>query len=78
MGSKPRREMHAVSGSASARERDVNEMCVSPRPWRRIRMLVGRWPEGGGTVERVKEEGKSEAAGRRGIELIDVDTEKNM
>lgn len=44
---------------------EVNDLLVSPRPCRRMRMLTGE-PEEGGTMSRVREEGKSAFVGRRG------------
>lgn len=37
---------------------------VSPRPWKRRRILVGGWEEGGAVMVRVRE-GKSDEIGRR-------------
>lgn len=67
MGAMPRMEMPAVSGRLSWDPRRVNEASVSPRPWRRIRMLTGGCDEGGGMMDRVREGGKSLGVGRRGI-----------
>lgn len=39
---------------------------MSPRPWRRMRMLIG-WPVGGGIIERVREGGKSVGVGSLGV-----------
>lgn len=61
----PRREMHAVSGRLSWRPRVVNEAWVSPRPWRRRRMLSGA-PLEGGTMSSVSLEGKSDFCGSLG------------
>jgi hypothetical protein len=38
--------MHAVSGRDNCCPSFVNDAFVSPRPWRRIRMLVGGFEEG--------------------------------
>ena len=47
----------------------VKEAFVSPRPWRRMRMLTGE-PEGGGTMSSVRFDGKSAFVGSLGVELI--------
>ena len=58
--------MHVVSGRASCRPRVVNEADVSPRPWRRMRMLVSCGDVGGGRVMvKWMEAGKSDWVGRR-------------
>lgn len=45
-----RREMHNVSGRLRFWPRVLNEVCVSPRPWRRRRMFVAGWEDGAGFV----------------------------
>lgn len=53
--------MHDVSGRRRAEAKDVNGATESPRPWRIRRMFVEREaPSGGGVIEGVREEGKSE------------------
>lgn len=58
-------EMAHVSGRLRFLPSWANEALVSPRPWRRMRMLTGV-PVVGGMIERGGEEGKSEERGRRG------------
>lgn len=71
MGLKPRREMHAVSGRLRFLARVVKEAWVSPRPWRRMRMLIGEPLEGGGMMSRVRLVGKSDLVGRRAGILVE-------
>lgn len=59
-----RNEMAQVSGRLRFLPSCANEACVSPRPWRRIRMLMGL-PVVGGMMVRGIEGEKSEARGRR-------------
>lgn len=61
-----------VSGSASCRPRVVNEADVSPRPWRRTRMLVS-WGDagGGGVMVKWMEGGKSDRVGSR-VAIVDT------
>lgn len=60
------REMHAVSGRFRLWARVLKGRWVSPRPWRRRRMLVGGVEFGGGVIVRVRFGGKSDGVGRRG------------
>ena len=57
-------EMQAVSGRLRFLPRVLKEVWVSPRPWRRIRILTGE-PDGGGMMSRVRFGGKSDLVGRR-------------
>lgn len=65
MGFRPRIERHAVSERLRFRASVLKEDCVSPRPWRRMRTLIGLEPEGGGIMSRVRLGEKSDLVGRR-------------
>ena len=69
IGFGPWRERQAVSGRLRFFPREVNDLLVSPRPWRRMRMLTG-WPDEGGIMSTVNEEGKSAFVGRRGAAIL--------
>lgn len=69
IGLKPRNAMHAVSGRLRFFPSCAKDVSVSPRPWRRIRMLTGE-PVEGGMNESVAEEEKSVGRGRRDIVWI--------
>ena len=56
---------HAVSGSDSCLAKVANDRLVSPRPWRRMRMLTGLCGDGGGMMARLRLGGKSDEVGRR-------------
>ena len=64
-------EMQHVSGRLRFVPREVNEVWVSPRPWRRMRMLIGL-PVEGGTMSSVMFGGKSDLVGRRGDAILDL------
>lgn len=62
--------MATVSGRARLWARRVKAVCVSPRPWRRMRTFWGV-PVRGGVMSRVIEGGKLDWIGIRGIlELV--------
>lgn len=65
-GDGARREMQAVYGRFSCRPRIEKGLSLSPRPWRRRRMLSGAWSLGGGIMSSWIKEGKSDFSGRRG------------
>ena len=69
MGFGPWSDRQAVSGRLRFFPREVKDLLVSPRPWRRMRMLSG-WPDEGGMMSRVKEEEKSAFVGRRGAVIL--------
>lgn len=48
---------------------EVNDLLVSPSPWRRMRTLTAE-PEDGGTMSRVREVGKSDFVGSLGMAAI--------
>lgn len=62
-------ERHAVSGRFRFLPSVVKESCVSPKPWRRMRMLMGE-PVDGGFTEKVREGEKSDFWGRRGRVIV--------
>jgi len=68
-GEGPWIERQAVSGKLRFLARVVKEVFVSPRPWRRTKAFTV-WPEGGGTMSSLREEGKSEGVGRRGVVVV--------
>lgn len=61
--------MHAVSGRLRFLPSCAKEDWVSPRPWRRMRILSGE-PVEGGMMSRVREEEKSDLVGRRGEAML--------